>query len=71
MRNPKVDKVFAKLVAAPDGMGASNHEVLCAVGLLATGIFRGGGFDDPVAEAACFCQALMACVETQIRRPLN
>src|SRR6516164_1575120 len=70
MSNPKVDKVFAKLVAVPDGPNASNSEVLAALGLLASGILR-LGFSDPTAEAARFCGALRAYVEAQRRRPLH
>ena len=69
MSNPKVDKVFAKLVAVPDGLNASNSEVLAALGLLASGLRL--GFSDPTAEAARFCGALRACVEAQLRRPLH
>jgi hypothetical protein len=74
MTNPNntIDRVFARLVAAPDGLNASNSEVLCALGMLASGILR-VGFADPAAEAARFCTSLLVCVTkfAQARRPLN
>jgi hypothetical protein len=74
MSNPNstIDRVFARLVAAPDGLDASNREVLAALGMLASGILR-VGFSDPAAEANRFCQALQACVDklAQLRHPLN
>jgi hypothetical protein len=66
MSNPKVDKVFAKLVAAPDGLGANNRQVLCALGMLASGIFHVGGFDDPLGEVDKFCRLLKLCVHKAI-----
>jgi hypothetical protein len=68
MSNPKVDKVFARLAAAPDGLDASNREVLCAVGMLASGIFHVGGFDDPLGEVDRFCRLLKLCVHKAVAR---
>jgi hypothetical protein len=70
MTNPNstIDRVFARLVAAPDGLDASNSEVLAALGMLASGILHVGGFADPLAEVDRFCRLLKLCVHKAVAR---
>jgi hypothetical protein len=63
-----IDLLFHRLANAPRGMDVSNAEVLAATGMLVSAILQLGGFEDPIAEANRFGQALATCVHKAMAR---
>jgi hypothetical protein len=65
MTNPNrdmIDQIFRRLAVAPEGLDATNHQVLAGAGLLVAAILR-ECFADPAGEAERFCQTLRACID--------
>jgi hypothetical protein len=67
-RNPMIDAVFHRLSRSPRGLDCTNGEVLAAAGMLVSAILQLGGYEDPIAEANRFGQALATCVHKAIAR---
>ena len=63
-----VDLLFHRLANAPRGMDVTNAEVLAGCGMLVSAILQLGGYEDPIAEANRFGQALATCVHKAIAR---
>ena len=72
MTNPNrdtIDQIFRGLAVAPEGLDATNHQVLAGAGLLVAAILR-ECFSDPAAEAERFYQTLRACLDPALRAKL-
>jgi hypothetical protein len=80
MSNPNrdtIDQIFRRMANCPEGLDATNSQVLAGCGLLVAVILR-ECYADPLGEAERFAANLRACLDPalraklmQSRQPLN